>query len=95
MKLPEILTFSLNRFDFDYNTFERIKINSEFSFTSEIESYLLMEESHQTYELYSVIIHSGSAHGGHYHCYIKDLFKDKQWYDFNDQNVTQIAVDRL
>lgn len=45
MSLPEILTFSLNRFEFDYNTFERIKINSEFSFTSEIESHLLMQES--------------------------------------------------
>ena len=95
MKLPDILTFSLSRFDFDYNTFERVKINSEFTFTHEIQSNHLMEESDQIYELYSVIIHSGSAHGGHYHCYIKDLFRDKEWYDFNDQNVTQIPVEKL
>ena len=26
-----------------------------------------------TYELFSVVIHSGGAHGGHYHAYIRDI----------------------
>ncbi|RDD45783.1 Ubiquitin carboxyl-terminal hydrolase 47 [Trichoplax sp. H2] len=41
------------------------------------------------YELFSIMIHSGSAVGGHYYAYIKS-FDDNNWYCFNDQSVTQI-----
>nr|KAG5708873.1 hypothetical protein BaRGS_009282 [Batillaria attramentaria] len=41
------------------------------------------------YELFSIMIHSGSAAGGHYYAYIKS-FKDGQWYSFNDQQVTKL-----
>ena len=36
------------------------------------------------YELFSVMVHSGSAAGGHYYAYIKS-FEDNRWYSFNDQ----------
>ncbi|GMF42516.1 unnamed protein product [Phytophthora fragariaefolia] len=42
------------------------------------------------YELYSVLIHSGSALGGHYYAYIKSLDTGK-WYNFNDSNVSEIS----
>jgi len=84
VSLPQILTISLTRFDFDFQKFERVKINNEFRFENEINGSMFMEESDEIYELYSVIIHSGSAHGGHYHCYIKDLLGSNEWYDFND-----------
>lgn len=42
------------------------------------------------YELFSIMIHSGSAAGGHYYAYIKD-FKDGEWYCFNDQNVSRVS----
>eukprot|EP01088_Endostelium_zonatum_P005178 TRINITY_DN1665_c0_g1_i2.p1 TRINITY_DN1665_c0_g1~~TRINITY_DN1665_c0_g1_i2.p1 ORF type:complete len:1209 (-),score=393.82 TRINITY_DN1665_c0_g1_i2:29-3655(-) len=45
------------------------------------------ENSGRVYELYSVLVHSGSAMGGHYYVYIKSLTSD-QWYNFNDQTVT-------
>lgn len=32
------------------------------------------------YELFSIMIHSGSASGGHYYAYIKD-FPTREWYD--------------
>lgn len=32
------------------------------------------------YELFSIMIHSGSASGGHYYAYIKD-FLTREWYD--------------
>lgn len=35
------------------------------------------------YELYSILIHSGGAYGGHYYTYIKS-FEDQKWYCFND-----------
>ncbi len=31
------------------------------------------------YELYSVVIHRGAAHGGHYHSYIRDLRGEGVW----------------
>jgi ubiquitin carboxyl-terminal hydrolase 47 len=41
------------------------------------------------YELFSIMIHSGSAIGGHYYAYIKS-FADKKWYCFNDQSVSKL-----
>jgi len=41
------------------------------------------------YELYSIMIHSGGAYGGHYYAYIKS-FEDGKWYNFNDSQVTEI-----
>ncbi len=41
------------------------------------------------YELYSVLVHRGSALGGHYYAYIKS-FESNKWYEFNDSSVTQI-----
>jgi hypothetical protein len=35
------------------------------------------------YELFSVLIHSGSAMGGHYYAFIKS-FENGKWYKFND-----------
>lgn len=42
------------------------------------------------YELFSIMIHSGSASGGHYYAYIKDFTKGK-WYCFDDQSVTRVS----
>lgn len=42
------------------------------------------------YELFSIMIHSGSAIGGHYYVYIRS-FEDDQWYSFNDQTVSKIT----
>jgi len=42
------------------------------------------------YELYSIVIHSGTANGGHYFAYIKS-FEDDCWYNFNDSDVTRIS----
>lgn len=41
------------------------------------------------YELFSIMIHSGSATGGHYYAYIK-CFETDQWYNFNDEKVTKL-----
>lgn len=46
------------------------------------------------YELYSIMIHSGSASGGHYYAYIKDFAKG-EWFCFNDQSVTSVSIEFL
>lgn len=42
------------------------------------------------YELFSIMIHSGSASGGHYYAYIKDFRKGK-WFCFDDQTVSRVS----
>jgi len=44
------------------------------------------EEGGDVYELFSILIHSGSALGGHYYAYIKN-WGDNCWYNFNDSSV--------
>lgn len=64
----------------------------ERSFHSEWEGARLVEEKGPyVYELYAVLIHSGSALGGHYYAYIRSL-EDGEWYNFNDSTVTRIDV---
>ncbi|GBM25505.1 Ubiquitin carboxyl-terminal hydrolase 47 [Araneus ventricosus] len=53
-----------------------------------------MEKGPYVYELFSIMVHSGSANGGHYYAYIKS-FKDGEWYCFNDAQVTRITYDDI
>jgi ubiquitin carboxyl-terminal hydrolase 47 len=46
------------------------------------------------YELYSVLVHSGGAMGGHYYCYIKS-FEDGKWYNFNDSSVSEMPEEDI
>lgn len=85
-KLPPILTIDLNRFDFDYNTFQRVKVNDRFEYPLELdlsahldpEAVVVPEDC--VYELKSVIIHRGGAYGGHYHAYIQDEIGEGNWH---------------
>jgi hypothetical protein len=49
-----------------------------------------MEKGPYMYELFSIMVHSGSASGGHYYAYIKD-FKKGDWFCFNDQSVSRVS----
>ncbi|OQR88131.1 hypothetical protein ACHHYP_07520 [Achlya hypogyna] len=140
-KLPYLLSLQLKRFDFDYATFNRIKLNSQVTFpkylnmntydptsgavarkmslerlelseeaatpppaprrtsfaeddadtwSADFDAASLLAQGPFVYELFSVLIHSGSAMGGHYFAYIKS-FEDGHWYNFNDSNVTPIT----
>uniref|UniRef100_H2Y2Y2 Ubiquitin carboxyl-terminal hydrolase 47 n=1 Tax=Ciona intestinalis TaxID=7719 RepID=H2Y2Y2_CIOIN len=149
-KFPYLLTLQLKRFDFDYSTMHRIKLNDcmQFpqilnlnSFTEDtskdttssstdddpvntgcsngvgmneqsseeeassvdegidFESQLshrrkrrnnFIQEGPYVYELFSIMIHSGSAAGGHYYAYIKS-FENNRWHSFNDQIVSSIT----
>uniref|UniRef100_A0A670HTH3 Ubiquitin carboxyl-terminal hydrolase 47 n=1 Tax=Podarcis muralis TaxID=64176 RepID=A0A670HTH3_PODMU len=149
LHFPYLLTLQLKRFDFDYTTMHRIKLNDRMTFPEELDmgSFIDIEDekSPQTesctdsgaenegschsdqmsndfsnddgvdegiclesnsaaeriskaaseknsllYELFSVMVHSGSAAGGHYYACIKS-FTDDQWYSFNDQHVSKIT----
>ncbi|XP_054709133.1 ubiquitin carboxyl-terminal hydrolase 47-like [Uloborus diversus] len=53
-----------------------------------------MEKGPYVYELFSIMVHSGSANGGHYYAYIKS-FKRGEWYCFNDAQVSKITYDDI
>ncbi|CAD5217046.1 unnamed protein product [Bursaphelenchus xylophilus] len=46
----------------------------------------MLKKGPYVYELFSVMVHQGSATGGHYYAYIKNLDQQK-WMCFNDSNV--------
>jgi len=48
------------------------------------------EEASFSYDLYALLIHRGSATGGHYFAYIKNS-KDGKWYCFDDSHVSAIS----
>lgn len=50
--------------------------------------------SKMEYELYSMLIHTGGATGGHYFAYIKD-FDSGKWMQFNDSNVQEIPTEEI
>lgn len=163
-KFPYLLTLHLKRFDFDYNTMHRIKLNDKVVFPEKLnlnsfitpspsENEPMEEREHvvkcddcsttdsgsaddescqgtdvsstvngqddncvdsdegidvssgnnhheeeakgpYVYELFSIMIHSGSASGGHYYAYIKDFDKN-MWFCFNDQSVSGITEDDI
>lgn len=160
-KFPYLLTLHLKRFDFDYTTLHRIKLNDKVVFPDKLnlnsfipnnlverdveerdgikyddccttDSGAAEDENCQSadassnincsdtncgdsdegidvssgnhhvteasgpylYDLFSIMIHSGSATGGHYYAYIKDFDKN-QWFCFNDQSVSRITEEDI
>lgn len=59
------------------------------SSSTETKSILGNNPGPYNYELFSIMIHSGSASGGHYYAYIKE-FENGEWFCFNDQSVSPV-----
>ena len=76
-QLPQILTVSLLRFQYDWQKGERFKETGRLSFPERLDmSPFCMSQGNDAdamFELFSVVIHRGSAHGGHYFAYIRDV----------------------
>ena len=87
-KLPPVLTFCLYRFELDYQTWERKKVNDRFEYPLELDMSKYMSEEalkdltkdDMAYELKSIVIHRGGAYGGHYWAYIKDDLQEGSWH---------------
>lgn len=71
---------------------ELTKYNFVVAFIWAIRFPPVYSQSLLTFELFSVMVHSGSAAGGHYYACIKS-FSDGQWYSFNDQHVSKVSLD--
>eukprot|EP01114_Cavostelium_apophysatum_P008676 TRINITY_DN2135_c0_g1_i3.p1 TRINITY_DN2135_c0_g1~~TRINITY_DN2135_c0_g1_i3.p1 ORF type:complete len:1106 (+),score=339.91 TRINITY_DN2135_c0_g1_i3:161-3478(+) len=98
-RFPYLLTLQLKRFDFDYELSRRVKLPDRVTFPMVLDMNQFMEDDSSSsdnltetnvYELFSVLVHRGSALGGHYYAYIKSFEKDK-WHEFNDSQVREVS----
>ena len=99
--LPRILTFVLKRFEFNYNTMQKFKINDYYEFPLELNMNKYVQKDNNVigsnnylYKLKSIVIHSGTCESGHYYCYILNE-KNGEWYEFNDIKVTKFNINYL
>jgi hypothetical protein len=105
MKLPEILTLHLKRFEYDYERKRNIKINDRLEFPRTLDMFPYTLESIKktvqdpdptiyNYELVGIVVHIGTADSGHYYSFIMDR-KTKQWFEFNDTKVIPFDISNL
>ena len=89
-KLPPVLYLHLRRFQYDARTNQEVKINSRFEFPTYLDmSSFVPDGKDEKYELFGILVHSGSAHFGHYYAYLRPT-RDSQWFKFNDRIVTLV-----
>lgn len=76
--LPRILCLQMMRFVFDYATMRRRKLTDELEIPLEVDLGFLLKAAGQKgssaparYVLSAVCLHKGTAHGGHYHAYVR------------------------
>ena len=95
--LPNILVIALKRFEFDYDTMYKIKVNDYFEFPFELDmnDYLGEDSTEKStlYELTGITIHDGVADFGHYYDLIKD--SNNSWYKFNDISVRKFSKENI
>ena len=95
--LPNILVISLKRFEFDYETMFKLKLNKYFEFPFQLNMKDYMMENHTEecteYDLTGIVIHNGEADFGHYYDLIKG--SDNNWYKFNDENITEFKEENI
>eukprot|EP00826_Nyctotherus_ovalis_P024660 TRINITY_DN19035_c0_g1_i1.p1 TRINITY_DN19035_c0_g1~~TRINITY_DN19035_c0_g1_i1.p1 ORF type:complete len:132 (-),score=47.53 TRINITY_DN19035_c0_g1_i1:47-442(-) len=82
-KLPQTLILILKRFEFNYMTMQKQKVNDYCEFPFDLNMYKwtydgkknMNEEKKEEYDynLVGVLVHFGTAEGGHYYSYIKEL----------------------
>ena len=94
--LPNILVISLKRFEFDYDTMLKYKLNKYFEFplVLNLKNYLIENhiEKNTEYDLTGITIHFGISEYGHYFDIIKGPDK---WYKFNDMNVSEFREEDI
>ena len=96
---PEVMIFQLKRFDFDLMTAERKKVDSYYQYPVVADISMLLTENRNVtdrdpceYELCGVVVHSGSAMGGHYYSYVKNELTG-EWVCCNDSDARSTTFD--
>ena len=92
---PQVLICALNRFEYNFKFDCKKKINNKLAFplVFNVKDYIPNKMNDINYELYSIIVHSGSARGGHYYAVIK--CGDDKWFKFDDSHVSEVNMNDL
>ena len=94
INLPPVLQLQLKRFEYDFQRDVNIKINDRYEFPEVLDldfdgKRIFTQDSDPNissrYRLHSVLVHSGSVHGGHYYAYITP--DGEKWFKFDDEKV--------
>ena len=96
--LPRILLFLLKRFEFNYDTMKKVKINDFYEFPLELDMTKYISEKtgkkgNNIYILKSIVVHMGNCENGHYYSFIKN--KNEKWYEFNDTLIKPFDIKLL
>ncbi|KAI9979899.1 hypothetical protein PInf_027544 [Phytophthora infestans] len=104
-KLPQTLVCHLKRFEFDYDTMEKMKINDYLEFPMEIDMFPYTSDAGADsgdgksimYDLVGVVVHSGTSDTGHYYSFIKDreATENPRWLEFNDEIIREFDVETM
>lgn len=100
-EFPPILQLHLMRFEYDFYRDMTVKNNGQYKFYDTIDldqgegKYLAPKADRSKsnkYRLHSVLVHTGTGHGGHYFAFIRP--NGKQWLKFDDEKVTKERKER-
>eukprot|EP00439_Symbiodinium_sp_Y106_P073709 s112_g13.t4 len=91
--LPKILCIQLLRFVFDVATMRRKKLSEVVALPLILDLAFLSDSGigPSSYQLAAVCLHSGTAHGGHYHAFAWDPCSGA-WRDANDTRVQVLSA---
>lgn len=93
--LPPVLQLHLKRFEYDPLADGMEKVNDRYEYYEEINLAKYLENHEDSkYFLFSVLVHTGTARGGHYFAYISPKV-DGNWYKFNDDSVDNALVSQV
>ncbi|OQR99961.1 ubiquitin-specific protease [Achlya hypogyna] len=97
--LPPTLVVHLKRFEFDFDTMEKCKLNDELEFPLELDMHpytsrgLAGATGVELYQLKGVVVHSGTCDTGHYYSFLQDA--TGRWLECNDQTVRAFDLTNL
>lgn len=99
----------LKRFEFNFDTMEKIKLNDycEFPLQLDMKPYtkeylhsvkepgeaVFRPDDYYNYELKGTVVHHGTSEAGHYYSYIR--ISDDKWMEFNDEWVEKFDLNDL
>jgi ubiquitin C-terminal hydrolase len=89
-EVPPVLVVQLKRFEYDIKTMVRYKIDDSFEFPIDLDVNEMLatpEDRPITYKLTGIVLHSGTAQGGHYTSFVYH----GQWWKFNDDEVSVVG----
>lgn len=99
---PPVLLLHLKRFSFDFRIMRRVKLHTVLTLERTLDLSMHVADAapgELRYELYGVMIHLGSAMGGHYFAYINPYVAAGEevpegatgWLEFNDSGVKPLS----